>query len=148
MNIQPTILAGNAFKERLDLCVLRMTPGLQRDRGRNEARHPFDAEEATGDRRQDATLDKPGATYPEYNRSESSKKAKAQQDDFHIGRVAGSRSSLAEIVPTETGRDCLEISLDLSPVYGRLVLSLFVFYPYPVFWQRNRTSYAAALSLP
>ena len=58
-HIQPTPLAGNAFKERLDLCVVKNDHKLQRNRGRNEACYPFDAEEATGDRRQDATLDRP-----------------------------------------------------------------------------------------
>jgi hypothetical protein len=124
-------------------------PRLQRNRGRNEARHPFDGEEATGARRQDATLDKPRRNVSGVQQViELEEKAKAQQDDeLPYLRVAGSRSSLAEIVPRETGRDCLEISISLSPVYGPLVLPLFVFYPYPVFWQRNRTSLAAALSL-
>ena len=55
---------------------------LQRNRGRNEARHPFDAEEATGDRRQDATLDKPRCDVPGVQQViELEEKAKAQQDD-------------------------------------------------------------------
>jgi hypothetical protein len=55
---------------------------LQRNRGRNEARHPFDAEEATGDRRQDATLDRPRRNLSGVQQViELEEKAKAQQDD-------------------------------------------------------------------
>jgi hypothetical protein len=111
---------------------------------------PLMPKRPTGDRRQDATLEKPAATYPEYNRSKNSTKKPrlSRTTNSHIVCVAGSWSSLAEIVPAETGKDCLEISINLSPVYGPLVLPLFVFYAYPVFWQRNRTSHAAARRLP
>jgi hypothetical protein len=45
--------------------------------------------------------------------------------------------------PAGDVRERLEISINLSPVYGSLLLPLFVFCAYPVFWQRNRTPHAA-----
>jgi hypothetical protein len=58
-HIQPTLLAGNAFKGPLDLCVVRLTTGYSETADAMKLATPFDAEEATGDRRQDATLDRP-----------------------------------------------------------------------------------------
>ena len=61
---------------------------LQRNRGRNDARHPFDTEEATGDRRQDATLDKPRCDVPGVQQViELEEKAKTQQDDKLLYRL-------------------------------------------------------------
>jgi hypothetical protein len=73
---------------------------LQRNRGRNEARHPFDAEEATGDRRQDATLGKARRNVSGVQQvMELEEKPRLRTTNFHIVRVAGSRSSFAEIIP-------------------------------------------------
>jgi hypothetical protein len=48
----------------------------------------------------------PSATYPEYNRSQSSKKKPrlGRTTNFHIVRVAGSWSSLAEIAHRDLKR--------------------------------------------
>jgi hypothetical protein len=60
----------------------KIDPRLQRNRCRNEARRPFDAEEAAGDRPQNATLDKPRRNVPGVQQViELEEKAKAQQDD-------------------------------------------------------------------
>jgi hypothetical protein len=101
-----------------------------------------DAEEANSDRRQDATLDKPRRNVPGVQQViELEEKAKAQQEDELPYRPC----SRKPVKPRGdcAHRDCLEISINLSPAYGPLVLPLFVFCAYPVFWQRNRTSHAA-----
>jgi hypothetical protein len=92
----------------------------------------------------------PAATYSGVQKViELEEKAKAQEDDELPYRPCG-RKPVKPRGDCAHGdwKNCLEISINLSPVYGPLVLPLFVFYPYPVFWQRNRTSHATALSLP
>jgi hypothetical protein len=95
---------------------------LQRNRGRNEACYPFDDEEATGDRRQDATLDKPRRNVSGVQQviKLEEKPRLSRTTNFHIVRVAGSRSSLAEIVPTETGRTALRFQSICLLYMGRL----------------------------
>jgi hypothetical protein len=46
-------------KKRLDLCAVRMTTDYSETADAMKLATPLNAEEATGDRRQDATLDKP-----------------------------------------------------------------------------------------
>ena len=81
-HIQPHLLAGNAFKGRLDLCVVRMTTGYSETADAMKLATPLNAEEATGDRRQDATLDKPRRNVSGVQQViELEEKAKAQEDD-------------------------------------------------------------------
>jgi hypothetical protein len=91
-------------KERLDLCVVRMTTGYSETADAMKLATPLNAEEATGDRRQDATLDKPWRNVSGVQQviKLEEKPRLSRTTNFHIVRVAGSRSSLAEIVPTET----------------------------------------------
>jgi hypothetical protein len=108
---------------------------LQRNRGRNEARQPSDAEEATGDRRQDVTLDKPRRNVSGVQQViELEEKARAQQDD----ELPYRQCSRKPVEPRgdcahKTGRDCLEISINSSPAYGPLVQPLFVCTRIPFF---------------
>jgi hypothetical protein len=68
-HIQPTRLAGNAFKERLDRCVVRMTAGYSETAAAMKLANPLMPKRprVTGVRM--SLLISPGATYPEYNRS-------------------------------------------------------------------------------
>jgi hypothetical protein len=87
------------------------------------------AKEATGDRRQDATLDKPWRNVSGVQQViELEEKAKAQEDDELPYRPCG-RKPVKPRGDCAHGdwKNCLEISINLSPVYGPLVLPLLVF---------------------